>query len=165
MNYNNADNIFPFANIAKMYEYLKNIIHQRGVLFYRMTPIDKILLVEFLKENKSNIIGMCGDGSNDTGAIVAADFGVLLRNDHGFNQTGSHFYTKDNSISSIEFIIKNGRASLENLFITVKFLLIYGIIQLSSVVFIILKKTDFSEKQIFFLDVICVFIPVIFSSL
>lgn len=130
-----------------------------------MSPLDKILLVEFFKQEKDIIVGMCGDGSNDSGAIASSDFGILLRNKNGLNLINSHFYTEDNSISCIELIIKNGRASLENIFIIVKYLFLYGFIQMCSVYCLNFKYTDFSNNQFFFMDVVCVIITVIFSSM
>lgn len=163
-----TQNLGKFTNLSinyKLYFFLKKAILVKGIIFYRMTPLDKILLVEFLKEDPKNIIGMCGDGSNDSGAIASADFGILIRNSKGVNLINSHFYTEDNSISCIELIIKNGRASLENFFIIIRFMFLYSFIQMGSVIILNYNKTDFNNSQFLFLDFVCAFLSTFFSSM
>ncbi len=151
--------------MEKLFIFLCKIIREKGVVFYRMSPMDKILLVEFLKDDRNNIVGMCGDGSNDSGAIASSDFGILLRNKNESNLINSHFYAENNSIACIEIIIKNGRASLENLFINIKFIYVYGFIKIASIFNLNLLKTDYSNYQLLMIDIFCVFFTVFFSSM
>jgi len=52
-------------------------LFQHVRIFARMTPQDKIDVVErFVR--KGTIVGMCGDGGNDCGALRAAHVGVAL---------------------------------------------------------------------------------------
>ena len=44
---------------------------KRGQVFGRMTPKQKTQLIEIFNENFPTV-GMCGDGSNDCGALKAA---------------------------------------------------------------------------------------------
>ena len=46
-------------------------------IFARMSPEQKTLLVECLREEKFTVC-MCGDGANDCGALRAADVGLSL---------------------------------------------------------------------------------------
>ncbi|KAH6931879.1 hypothetical protein HPB50_001305 [Hyalomma asiaticum] len=48
-----------------------------GVVFARMTPQQKVELVEDL-QSFGYVVAMCGDGANDCGALKAADVGVSL---------------------------------------------------------------------------------------
>jgi len=50
----------------------------RGQIFARMSPNDKAMLVDKLKEVLKTEVGMCGDGANDCGALKSADAGVSL---------------------------------------------------------------------------------------
>lgn len=43
-----------------------------------MSPQDKALLIEKLKETFKTEIGMCGDGANDCIALRTADLGISL---------------------------------------------------------------------------------------
>ena len=43
-----------------------------------MTPDGKAFLVNIWKQKTTKMIGMCGDGANDTMALKAADIGVSL---------------------------------------------------------------------------------------
>ena len=43
-----------------------------------MSPDDKAILVDNLKDAFKTQIGMCGDGANDCGALKQADAGISL---------------------------------------------------------------------------------------
>ncbi|KAL1422522.1 hypothetical protein MTO96_022038 [Rhipicephalus appendiculatus] len=49
----------------------------KGVVFARMTPQQKVELVEDL-QSIGYAVAMCGDGANDCGALKAADVGISL---------------------------------------------------------------------------------------
>ena len=57
---NNNTNQNPEINI------LRQLIVDKGILFFRMNPNDKTKLVQlFKKQDPNNIVAMCGDGAND----------------------------------------------------------------------------------------------------
>ena len=43
-----------------------------------MQPDEKALMIKYLKTIEDNIVGMCGDGANDVGALKTANVGVSL---------------------------------------------------------------------------------------
>ena len=49
----------------------------KGIIFARMSPDEKHELVERL-QSLGYVVGFCGDGANDCGALKAADVGVSL---------------------------------------------------------------------------------------
>jgi magnesium-transporting ATPase (P-type) len=148
-----------------LYYFLKRIIYEKGIIFYRMSTYDKVLLVEFYQENKNNIVGMCGDGSNDNGAISRSDFGVFIKDKScGYNTNGFNFVALNNSISSIEILIKIGRSAIVNLYIIIRYVIIYGILQFSTKIILRTKNVILTDLQYFFLDFYTAFITVVLSS-
>ena len=92
---------------------LAKLMIEKGKIFSRMQPNNKVDLVNYFKEKKENIVAMCGDGANDCGALLCADIGISISHKKGTNIT-AHFYSENDSISCVEIILKNGRACLEN---------------------------------------------------
>lgn len=48
------------------------------VVFARMHPDEKALMIKHMMTEKKNVVGMCGDGANDVGALKTANVGVSL---------------------------------------------------------------------------------------
>jgi len=66
------------VNKNTQYSSLLKIILDKCAVFARMHPDEKASMIKHLKQNKRNIIGMCGDGANDVGALKTANVGVSL---------------------------------------------------------------------------------------
>ena len=139
---------------------LAEILVDKCKVFARMQPNNKVELINFLKENKENVVGMCGDGANDCGALLSSDIGISICNKKSKNNNiTSHFYSESDSIKCIEILLKNGRACYENSVIISKFLIMYGIILNSSCLILFLNGfSDFSYPQYFFIDFFTVLI-------
>ena len=131
---------------------LAKLMIEKGKIFSRMQPNNKVDLVNYFKEKKENIVAMCGDGANDCGALLCADIGISISHKKGTNIT-AHFYSENDSISCVEIILKNGRACLENSVIICKFMIIYGIIQ-NCLVLILYSwgSSDLTINQYLYLD-------------
>jgi magnesium-transporting ATPase (P-type) len=145
------------------YKQILNIIFSKGKIFFRMSPNNKVLLVDFLKKDENSIVAMCGDGANDCGALLAADIGISLCNKIGNNVT-SHFYSKDGSISCIEVILRNGRACYENSTIIFKYMIIYSIILVSTVIILFYVQNDLDTNHFLFIDFFISMISCLLSS-
>jgi len=130
---------------------MMKLIRNQAIIFYRMSPNDKIDLINFIKEDSENIVAMCGDGANDCGALLTADIGISVRHSSG-NSVTSHFYSSEESISCVELIIRNGRACLENSVVLIKYMLIYGFIQLTTVLLLYMVDLDMSLSQYIYSD-------------
>ena len=147
-----------------IFQKIANSISQKGKIFSRMESKDKVTLVKFLKENKSNIVAMCSDGAHDCGTLLAADIGISISNLKDSNIT-SHFYSYQDSISCIETILKNGRACFENCLIIFKFIIIYAACQnLSTILFYIIKTDGFDDKLFYIIDIVIVLVPSLLAS-
>ncbi len=142
---------------------LEKLIRIKGKIFYRMLPDNKSRLISFFQNDKKTIVIMCGDGANDSNALIQSDIGIAINQKKG-NNLISHFYTNKSSIGCLEYIIKNGRASYENKIIIIKYLLISSLIEISSVIFLRINYRTMNNNQIFFNDFFGILIPILLSS-
>ena len=135
---------------------LRQIIVDRGILFFRMNPNDKTKLVQlFKKQNPNNIVAMCGDGANDCSALISADVGVSLKSRENIIMT-SHLMAKTKSIAIITDIINIGKACYENSTIILKILLIYSEIKTCSRCLLKTYNDNLTINQYFYLDCIII---------
>jgi len=91
-------------------------------VFARMKPFDKVACVEMFM--KQSIVGMCGDGGNDCGALRAAHAGVALSDAEA--AVVSPFSSKNHSIWVVVDLIRHGRATLANSFASYKAMVMLG---------------------------------------
>ena len=104
---------------------LLDVMLPRIRIFARMSPQSKALIVTRLR-SLGFIVGMCGDGGNDCGALRAAHAGIALSEAEA--SVVSPFTSKTKSIWSVVDLLKEGRASLATSFANYKFLISYGMI-------------------------------------
>ena len=142
---------------------LEKLIRIKGKIFYRMLPDNKSSLISFFQSDKKSIVIMCGDGANDSNALMKSDIGVAINQKKGTNLI-SHFYTNNYSIGCLEHIIKNGRACYENQIILKKYMLIYSLIEITSVIFLRIFYQSLNEIQRLFNDIFAILIPILLSS-
>ena len=92
-------------------------------IYSRMSPDNKQTLVDMLMDT-GRIVGMCGDGGNDCGALRAAHVGLALSNSDA--SIVAPFTTTDKSLMSVVNLLREGRCALANSFSSYKFLILYG---------------------------------------
>ena len=135
---------------------LRQIIVDKGILFFRMNPNDKTKLVQlFKKQDPNNIIAMCGDGANDCSALISADVGISLKSRENIIMT-SHLMAKTKSISIINDILNIGKTCYENSTIILKILLIYSEIKTASRILMKRKNDNMTKNQYFYIDCIII---------
>lgn len=97
------------------------LLHTR--IFARTSPENKVQVIQ-AHIAKGLIVGMCGDGGNDCGALRAAHAGVALSEAEA--SVVSPFTARTKSAMSVVDLHREGRASLANSFASYKFLITYG---------------------------------------
>uniref|UniRef100_A0A8C4QPU4 ATPase 13A3 n=1 Tax=Eptatretus burgeri TaxID=7764 RepID=A0A8C4QPU4_EPTBU len=100
-----------------------------GTVFARMSPAQKTHLIEVL-QNVDYVVGMCGDGANDCGALKRAHGGISLSTLEA--SVASPFTSSYSSITCVPTLIQEGRAALMTSFCVFKFMALYSIIQFST---------------------------------
>ncbi|XP_061879454.1 polyamine-transporting ATPase 13A3-like [Entelurus aequoreus] len=114
-----------FAVINEHFPQLLPKFLLRATVFARMTPDQKTQLVQGL-QSMDYIVGMCGDGANDCGALKKAHVGISLSELEA--SVASPFTSAIPNISCVTNLIKKGRAALVTSFCVFKFLALSSII-------------------------------------
>lgn len=82
-------------------------------LFARVTPGNKLKIVEALKENEE-VVAMMGDGVNDAPALNKADIGVVVESASDVAKESSDLVLMDSSFSTIVSAVEEGRVIFDN---------------------------------------------------
>ena len=91
-------------------------------IFARVSPQDKLRIVEILKENKE-IVAVTGDGVNDAPALKKADIGIAVGRGTDVAKDASDIILIDNNFASIVKSVKEGRRVYDNIKKFIKFML------------------------------------------
>ena len=105
--------------------FARSLILQTSI-FARIQPAQKTFIVETLVE-EGLVAGMCGDGTNDCGALKAAHFGISLSCAEA--SIVSPFTSKNRRITDCLEVIREGRCALTTSFLAFKFMILYPVIQ------------------------------------
>jgi len=119
----NSTNVLTGNEISKMTnEDLKKALKTTSV-FARVTPEDKLRLVQLLKQN-GDIVAVTGDGINDAPALKEANIGIAMgiRGTDVAKETADMVLTDDN-FATIKTAVEEGRKLFSNLRKGVKYYL------------------------------------------
>lgn len=144
-------------------EVLRNIYEgsiKHAKVFARMSPDDKALLIMHLQRHSKDMIAMCGDGANDCKALKTADVGLSLSEAEA--SIAAPFTSKIPNISPMITLLKEGRCSLVTSFQVFKYMVLYSMIQFTTVLILYQFLSDLSPYEYLYQDLFIV-IPVSFS--
>ncbi|KAM4551196.1 polyamine-transporting ATPase 13A3-like isoform 1-T1 [Odontesthes bonariensis] len=151
-----------FAVITEHFPHLVQKLVLRATVFARMAPDQKTQLVEIL-QSMDYIVGMCGDGANDCGALKRAHSGISLSELEA--SVASPFTSSTSNISCVPNLIREGRAALITSFCVFKFMALYSIIQYISVVLLYWILSNLGDFQFLFIDIAIILIIAFTMSL
>ncbi|TPP55946.1 Cation-transporting ATPase [Fasciola gigantica] len=138
-----------WAVIRDHYPWLIPKLVVKGTVFARFSPDQKAQLIEAL-QSVGYFVAMCGDGANDCGALKAAHAGVSLSEAEA--SVASPFTTKQQNISCIPTLIREGRCALVTSFGILKFMIGYSLVQFFSVVLMYYIGSKVSNGEFLYID-------------
>ena len=164
-------NTKQIENFKKIYEIIQYI-----TLFCRVNQIQKVEIIEDLK-NSGKFPSMCGDGSNDVGALNLSTIGVAMLNikenklqkDEPFNLLSfdneitmenldaaafAPFTSKGDSIQCVKKILVQGRCALAKFIQMYKIFIINSLMTIYIESFLYLKGIKLSDYQSVYLGFI-----------
>ena len=130
------------------------LLLKNGIIFSRMAPDHKALLIESFKKERLNIL-MCGDGTNDCPALRTANVGVSLGSEEA--SMASHFTYMKHDISCLFHLLKEGKCSLAASIQTFKFMIMYSVLCYIAAIFLMYHSSNVSDMQGFFLDLFLIY--------
>ena len=140
-------------NLFKFHKLFRKIL-KNGIIFARMAPEQKSLLVQSFKDEGLTTL-MCGDGANDCSALRTANVGVSLSQEEA--SIAAHFTSKTPDISCLFDLLREGKCSLATCIQTFKYMMLYSIIQFIEVDLDMIFLTYLSDFQFLVSDLFIVF--------
>ncbi|KAM9230927.1 putative cation-transporting ATPase 13A4 [Leptosomus discolor] len=138
-----------YQTIAQHFRHLLPKLLLNGTVFARMSPGQKSSLVEEFQK-LDYIVGMCGDGANDCGALKVAHAGISLSEQEA--SVASPFTSRTPSIACVPELIREGRAALVTSFCMFKYMALYSTIQYLGVLLLYWQLNSFGNYQFLFQD-------------
>ena len=130
------------------------LILKNGLIFSRMAPDHKALLINSFQKEKLNVL-MCGDGTNDCPALRTANVGVSLGSAEA--SIAAHFTYMKHDISCLFHLLKEGKCSLSASIQTFKFMIMYSVLCYIAAIFLMYNSSNVSDVQGFFLDLFLIY--------
>ncbi|KJP88805.1 hypothetical protein AK88_01495 [Plasmodium fragile] len=145
---NEEEDITSYSNHERLEGYKNFLLRVR--IFSRLTPNHKMEVIkDFIKYDY--ISGMCGDGSNDCGALKISHAGLALSD--ADTSVVSPFSSKNDNIKSVIDVLREGRACLVTSINCYKYMLLYGfMISVVKIVLFMNAHAVMSEYGYLFFD-------------
>lgn len=133
----------------------------RAAVFARMSPDHKSLLVECLQA-KGQLVGMCGDGANDCGALKKADIGISLSSAEA--SIAAPFTSAVSDISCVDIVLREGRCALTTSLQEFKYMALYSMIQFVTVATLYWFAVNLTDSQFLIIDLFTILPLAMFMS-
>lgn len=122
-----------------------NIFLNKCLVYARMKPDQKSLAVSYVQALYSKnriLVGFCGDGANDCGALKTAHVGISLSQSEA--SVAAPFTSNITNISSVIEVCKEGRCALTTSFQSFKYLCYYSMVQCFGLIMLFFVYIDYS---------------------
>ena len=176
-----GDNPFTVSNIAKRVgvENASQCISLEGMslhevasiadkftVFGRVSPEQKHTLIQTLKRN-GYVVGMTGDGVNDTLALKEADCSIAMADGSEVARNISNLVLMDSKFSSLPAVVREGRQVVNNIQQSSALYLMKTVctILLSIITIVTLTPYPFSPKQLLLLELFVIGLPSVILAL
>ena len=164
LDFDGYDKYISGKDLPEDYDKLKSIVNEY-MIFGRVTPEQKKMIVKALKEDKT--VGMIGDGVNDILALKESDCGIALANGVSAARNVAEVVLTDADFGILPDIVNEGRRVVNNIErVSSMYLIktIYSFI-LSILSIILAHEYPFYPVQLSLIGAFCVGIPSFFLAL
>ncbi|QLQ79504.1 hypothetical protein HG537_0C01510 [Torulaspora globosa] len=150
-----------FRNDSEISEAYKEEVLIKASIYARMSPDEKHELMEQLQK-LDYVVGFCGDGANDCGALKAANVGISLSEAEA--SVAAPFTSQVFDISCVIDVIKEGRGSLVTSFACFQYMSLYSAIQFITVTILYCRGSNLGDFQFLYIDLLLIIPLAIFMS-
>jgi len=164
LNFDGYDKYIEGKDLPKDYQELVKVAKET-VIFGRMTPNQKQLVIKALKED--NTVAMIGDGVNDILGLKEADCGIALGSGVNAAKSASEVVLTTSDFSVLPDIVNEGRRVVNNIKRVASMYLIkttYSLL-LSLLSIVLTYEYPFYPIQLSLISTICVGLPSFFLAL
>ncbi|XP_059062171.1 polyamine-transporting ATPase 13A3-like [Achroia grisella] len=137
--------------IRTHYPELMPVVLSKGMVFGRFGPDQKTQLVTAL-QGEGLIVGMCGDGANDCGALKAAHVGISLSEADA--SVAAPFTSRVQNIGCVKLLALEGRCALSTSFAIFKYMALYSLIQFISILILYNFFSILGNNQFLYIDLV-----------
>ncbi|KAI8428833.1 hypothetical protein MSG28_007488 [Choristoneura fumiferana] len=137
--------------IRTFYPEMMSTVLNKGIVFGRFGPDQKTQLVTAL-QGEGRVVGMCGDGANDCGALKAAHVGISLSEADA--SVAAPFTSQEQNIRCVKLLALEGRCALSTCFAIFKYMALYSLIQFFSILILYNYFSILGNYQFLYIDLV-----------